>query len=230
MSRANAGGTVAHEITTAPGRRCATIPPSSRPCPPNSTASVCAAFSTTETTASSEPATSAASPASPPSARSRSTASGFRSTPWTRCPARRSEPAMPKPMEPRPKRATFEGVSTWRFTEIRRGRRPPYGERSRRRDPDGVETPRGSIVGSRNGLGRTDPDARRARDRSGRWRRPRPVALWIRATGAAAYRVRCGPGRRSASLSGRPPRPRRPAWHRRRRSRSSPPRRRRCGR
>src|ERR1700716_16212 len=93
---------VAEEINTASlGKVSAT------PSAPNKMVSVCAALTTTLTTISAALAASAGVLAPlPPSATNRATESAETSHPVTSKPARRSEVAMPKPIEPSPMTAT----------------------------------------------------------------------------------------------------------------------------
>src|SRR5258706_6397026 len=80
---------------------------SANPCLPNSMVSVCAPLTTTLTTMSAPFAASAGVFAPlPPSATNRATASSETSQPATSRPARLSEVAMPKPIEPSPMTAT----------------------------------------------------------------------------------------------------------------------------
>src|SRR5262245_36858640 len=94
---------VAEETNTAPAGIAAAAP-----CSPNSTASVCAALTTAETTI---PAPAAAASGvvapRPPAAAKRSTAPRSTSQPATSKPARRSEFAIPSPIEPRPMTAAL---------------------------------------------------------------------------------------------------------------------------
>src|SRR5260370_29271338 len=94
---------VAEEMNTAPlGRVSAT------PLAPNKMVSVCAALTTTLTTMSAPLAASAGVLAPlPPSATNRLTDSAETSQPVTAKPARRSEVAMPNPIEPSPITATL---------------------------------------------------------------------------------------------------------------------------
>src|SRR5665647_929315 len=80
---------------------------SATPLAPNRMVSVCAALTTTLTTMSASLAASAGVLAPlPPSATNRATASADTSQPVTSNPARLSEVAMPKPIEPNPMTAT----------------------------------------------------------------------------------------------------------------------------
>src|SRR5574337_1057153 len=96
------GSTVEHITNRLPGRMWAATPSS-----PNSTASVCAALTTTETTTSQRaPSSASVSQALPPSWAKSCTTSRRRSNTWGAWPARRSDCAMPRPMAPRPTRPT----------------------------------------------------------------------------------------------------------------------------
>src|SRR5215470_16270713 len=89
---------VAEEMNTAPLASVSATPPA-----PNRIASVCAALTTTLTAMSAFLAASAGVFAPlPPSATKRATLSAETSQPVTSKPARRSEVAMPNPIEPRP--------------------------------------------------------------------------------------------------------------------------------
>src|SRR6478609_7876134 len=96
---------------------------SATPLAPNRMVSVCAALTTTLTTISAALAASAGvlTPA-PPSATKRATASTETSQPVTSKPARRSEVAMPKPIEPSPMTAmrgfVIAGWDMRRFPEF----------------------------------------------------------------------------------------------------------------
>src|SRR5438552_2632983 len=93
---------VAEEMNTAPLPRV-----SATPLAPSRIVSVCAALTTTLTTMSADFAASAGVLAPlPPSATNRCTESAETSQPVTSRPARRSEVAMPKPIEPSPMTAT----------------------------------------------------------------------------------------------------------------------------
>src|SRR5437899_4689390 len=93
---------VAEEMNTAPLARV-----SATPLAPNRMVSVCTALTTTLTTMSADFAASAGVLAPlPPSATNRCTESAETSQPVTSRPARRSEVAMPKPIEPSPMTAT----------------------------------------------------------------------------------------------------------------------------
>src|SRR6187397_1299110 len=93
---------VAEEMNTAPLAKV-----SATPSAPNRMVSVCAALTTTLTTISAALAASAGVLAPlPPSATNRATDSAETSHPVTSNPARRSEVAMPKPIEPSPMTAT----------------------------------------------------------------------------------------------------------------------------
>src|SRR6185369_6348164 len=101
-----AGSTVEHITKTLPGRIAAAQPPS-----PNRTVSVWAALITTLTITSHRDASSAGEAhATPPSAAKASATPGRTSTTWTRQPARRSEPAIPPPIAPRPITATLSSM------------------------------------------------------------------------------------------------------------------------
>src|SRR5947208_15544010 len=96
------GSMVADEMNTAPLPRV-----SATPLAPSRIVSVCAALTTTLTTMSADFAASAGVLAPlPPSATNRCTESAETSQPVTSRPARRSEVAMPKPIEPSPMTAT----------------------------------------------------------------------------------------------------------------------------
>src|SRR4030088_557773 len=93
---------VAEDTNTAPFARV-----SATPSLPNRIVSVCAALTTTLTTMPALVAAFAGGAAPlPPSATNRATASAETSQPVTSKPARRSEVAMPKPIEPSPMTAT----------------------------------------------------------------------------------------------------------------------------
>jgi hypothetical protein len=97
------GSTVEHITKTLSGFIAAAQPPS-----PKSTASVCAAFTTTDTTTTQFAATSAGvRQAVPPSRAKASATPGRTSQTWTAWPARRSEPAMPAPIAPSPIKPTL---------------------------------------------------------------------------------------------------------------------------
>jgi len=110
--RALSGSIVADETKTAPsGMVCAA------PSGPKRMASVCAAFTTTETTTAAFRAASAGVDAPrPPSATKRSTAVSLTSHPVTSNPARLSDWATPKPMEPRPITAARVAVASTRIS------------------------------------------------------------------------------------------------------------------
>src|SRR3954452_23210986 len=94
---------VAEDMNTASLGNVSATPPV-----PNKIVSVCTALTTTLTTMSAPAAASAGLFAPlPPSATNRDTASSATSQPVTTRPARRSEVAMPKPIEPSPITATF---------------------------------------------------------------------------------------------------------------------------
>jgi hypothetical protein len=99
---------VEHITNTLPGFMWA-----AQPSWPNSTASVCAAFTTTDTTTSqAAPSSARLAQATPPSLAKASAASRRTSNTCTECPARRSEAAMPEPMAPKPIKPTVVmGVS-----------------------------------------------------------------------------------------------------------------------
>ncbi len=99
---AKAGGTVAHCMTRPPLRSFATAPPS-----PNSTVSTCCALTTATTSASADAAACAGVAASvPPAAAKASRAGALGSTPVTLWPPFNRFFAMPRPIEPRPTKAT----------------------------------------------------------------------------------------------------------------------------
>src|SRR5215475_338049 len=101
--RANAAGTVAHCMTTAPLRSAAAAPFS-----PNSTVSTCLSLTTAITTTSAVLAAAAGESASvPPAALKASRAVALGSTPTTLWPCFNRFFAMPSPIEPRPTKATL---------------------------------------------------------------------------------------------------------------------------
>src|SRR6202140_2494025 len=116
---------VAEETNTAPFARV-----SATPSLPNRMVSVCAALTTTLTTMSAALAASAGVLAPlPPSATNRLTDSAETSQPVTAKPARRSEVAMPNPIEPSPITAmrafgvTVSGI--WQFPQV--ALKPKFG-------------------------------------------------------------------------------------------------------
>jgi hypothetical protein len=101
--RAYSGATVVQHSTTVPG---ASSP--AQPFAPNSTSSVCAAFTTNTTTACTSVGRSAGrSTALPPSAANAARTASRGSQPNTVCSARSKLSAAPMPIEPKPITATF---------------------------------------------------------------------------------------------------------------------------
>jgi hypothetical protein len=110
--RQRARRSVAEETKTPPLANAA-----APPCGPNRIASVCAAVTTTETTAAVSLAVSAGVAAPwPPAAANRAAAAGSTSHPVTAKPARSSDYAMPTPIDPRPitaMRCAVIALSRW---------------------------------------------------------------------------------------------------------------------
>ncbi len=101
--RAYSGATVVQHSTTVPR---ASRP--AQPCAPNSTSSVCAAFTTNTTTASRSAGNSSGrATALPPSAANAARAASRGSQPTTACPSRHRFSAAPMPIVPKPITATF---------------------------------------------------------------------------------------------------------------------------